>query len=162
MAAPKGNTYYQLVRNWKPGAERKYTPEALWEKAIAYFEWVEANPLKEQKAFSSGLVLDVDKQRAMTIQGFCVYANINPGTFYNYETNEAYFEIIARIRNVIYTQKFEGAAAGLLESNIISRELGLTDKKDVTTNGKDVTPAYASIQVTYDGGEVLELKSDEV
>lgn len=33
---------------------------------------------------------------------------------------------------------------------------------DITTNGKDVTPAYASIQVTYDGGEVLELKSDEV
>ena len=50
-----------------------------------------------------------------------------------------YFGITTRIRDIIYDQKFTGAAAGLLESNIIARELGLVDKKDVTTNGQNVT-----------------------
>ena len=30
--------------------------------------------------------------------------------------------------------KFEGAAAGLLHANIIARDLGLADKKDITQN----------------------------
>ena len=37
-----------------------------------------------------------------------------------------------------------------------------TANVDLTTNGKDVTPAYASIQVVYEGGEVLELKSEDI
>ncbi|SFE41875.1 hypothetical protein SAMN04488523_10749 [Sulfitobacter brevis] len=44
-------------------------------------------------------------------------------------------ELGQTVDDVIYTSKFEGAAAGLLNSNLISRELGLTDRQEFT--GKD-------------------------
>jgi hypothetical protein len=39
-------------------------------------------------------------------------------------------EVITRIDKYIYNQKFEGAAAGFLNPNIIARDLGLADKTD--------------------------------
>ncbi|GAG38531.1 unnamed protein product, partial [marine sediment metagenome] len=35
-------------------------------------------------------------------------------------------------------QKFEGASAGLLNANIIARDLGLRDGKDLTTGGEQI------------------------
>ena len=37
-------------------------------------------------------------------------------------------------RQIIYTQKFEGSAAGLLNPNIIARDLGLNDKQELIVN----------------------------
>jgi hypothetical protein len=54
------------------------------------------------------------------------------------KTND-FSQIIARIENVIYSQKFTAAAAGLLNANIIARELGLADKQDVTNKTITVT-----------------------
>lgn len=129
MAAPKGNVYWKLAKSW--GRDMEYSPLTLWEKAVEYFKWVESNPLYEDKVFGSGLRMSVGKVRAMTIRGFCVFAHISTETFRNYEASEDFFGITSRIRDVIYTQKFEGAAAGLLETNIIARELGLADKQSV-------------------------------
>lgn len=140
MAAPKGNTYWQRVKNWKIGADVKYTPEALWEVAKEYFQHMNNSPLQEEKVFGTGVRMNIDKMRAMTITSFCVFAQISRSTFDDYSKNEAYSHVTARIRDIIYSQKLEGAAAGLLESNIIARELGLIDKKDLTTNGKDLLP----------------------
>lgn len=134
--APKGNTYYQLAKGW--GKDKAYTPDALWDKAVEYFEWVQNNPLMEEKPFGTGYTAKVSKIRAMTIRGFCVFANIASSTFKLYEKQDSYSTITARIRDVIYTQKFEGAAAGLLETNIIARELGLIDRQDVTSRGETI------------------------
>lgn len=139
MAAPKKNTYWKLAKGFPSGSDRKYTPQELWDKAVDYFKWVEDNPLLEEKLFGTGLKDTVKKMRAMTIIEFCVFAGIARSTFQLYEKDEAYSVITARIRDIIYDQKFTGAAAGLLESNIIARELGLVDKKDVTTKGQNVT-----------------------
>lgn len=38
--------------------------------------------------------------------------------------------IINRVERLIWQQKFEGAAAGLLNANLISRELGLADWRE--------------------------------
>jgi hypothetical protein len=42
---------------------------------------------------------------------------------------------IERAESVIYTQKFTGAAANLLNANLVARELGLADKTEL--QGKD-------------------------
>ena len=42
-------------------------------------------------------------------------------------------DIAARVDDIIRTQKFEGAAAELLSSNIVARDLGLTDKHEIET-----------------------------
>lgn len=44
-----------------------------------------------------------------------------------------------QITSRIEGQQFEGATVGVFNANIIARKLGLVDKKDVTTNGQNVT-----------------------
>lgn len=128
MAAPRGNTYWKLAKGWGVGNDAAYTPEELWNKACDYFDWVEKNPLKEQKVFGSGLRMNVSKMRAMSQKAFCIFAQISSTTFDNYHADEAYLGITARIKDIIFTQKFEGAAADLVNPNIIARELGLAEK----------------------------------
>ena len=50
--------------------------------------------------------------------------------------------VITRIEQTIYAQKFEGAAVGSFNANIIARDLGLKDKSELT--GKDGAPLMAN------------------
>jgi len=118
------------------------TPEKLWEAACEYFQWVLDNPLME-RVIQGGKEWDVPKMRAMTIQGLCIFLDVETKTFYNYcdKKNESYKDFLhttTRISDIIRTQKFEGASAGFLNHNIIARDLGLSDKKELT--GKDGSP----------------------
>lgn len=144
MAFKQGNTYWKLAKGFTPGTEKKYTPDELWVKAVEYFKWVEDNPLLEEKVFGTGFKDTVNKMRAMTITGFCVFAGITSQTFFNYEKEQAYLDITARIRDIIYSQKFTGAAAGLLESNIIARELGLADKQEMKQDSTITTVMFGN------------------
>ena len=141
MSAPLNNKFWQF-RN-KHGRGFEYTPENLWDEAIKYFEWIEANPLKEDSVnFYQGQPTHepIEKMRAMTIIGFCLYADIDTVTFYNYRKNKDYINTITRIENIIRDQKFSGAAADLLNPNIIARDLGLVDKQDHTNDGGKFEP----------------------
>ena len=149
MGAPSGNKFWKLRANHgrKPSFE---TPEEMWERACGYFEWCHENPLHEMKVFNCGemgIVQEpVDKMRAMTIQGLCFYLGISDDTWANYSKNKDFIGICNDIKNVIYTQKFEGASAGLLNASIIARELGLADKQEVAntvTINKDLNDFYA-------------------
>jgi len=127
--APKGNQYWKLAHDWKK--PRCYLADELFEKALEYAIWCENHPLYELKVFGTGVKMRVPKMRAMTIQGFCLFANMTTQTFYQYEKEEAYSDIIPRVRDLFYSQKLEGAAADLLNQNIIARELGLSDKSEI-------------------------------
>lgn len=144
MPAPKGNDYYKLS-DW--GKPHSYEPIAFWDKFRDYVVKISACPWNKSEAIkggdSAGMIVVVPTERPYTIQGFCVFAEISSQTFYNYEKDEAYLEIVSRIRDVIYTQKFEGAAVGAFNANIIARDLGLTDKKELDHKGIPET------QVTY-------------
>jgi hypothetical protein len=123
MAAPKGNSYYLLASGWK--RPKRYKPDALWVKVLEYVQWVGNNPLKEEKVFGSGMRMTVNKMRAMTISGFCVFAHMSRNTWNEYEGQQAYQDIIGRAKDIFFCQKLEGAAAELLNPNIIARELQL-------------------------------------
>ncbi len=133
MAAPKGNQYWKLAHNWK--RPKLYKPNELLDKANEYAQWCENNPLYEMKVFGTGVRMKVPKMRAMTIQGFCLFANMTTQTFYEYEKDEAYHDIITHVKGIFFSQKFEGAAADLLNPNIIARELGLVDKSNTEHSG---------------------------
>ena len=153
MAAPKGNKYWQF-RN-KHGRDYKYTPIALWEEAIEYFDWIDDNPLLEQKLFAyQGIVTkeNATKMRAMTITGFCLFADICHVTWANYKDNKDFITIITRIEDIIKSQKFEGAAADLLNPNIIARDLGLRDKSDITSDDKPIIPEETKV-IFIDGSQ---------
>lgn len=138
MAAPKGNQLWKLRD--KHGRSAKYeTPEALWKACCQYFEWVEKNPLmaaETVKFQGTGQLMAVPKMRAMTQQGLCLFLGISQQTWINYRgASEGFFEVTSQVDAIMFEQKFTGAAADLLNPNIIARELGLADRQELT--GKD-------------------------
>lgn len=142
MPAPQGNRFWEARSSH--GKDKIFTDESiLWEAAQEYFVWVEDNPLKGAKLFKLKDSNDKDevreeaysKMRAMTIDGLCLFLDINRSTWYEYRANEDYSDIIGRIENVIRDQKFTGASADLLNANIIARDLGLKDSSETTHKG---------------------------
>lgn len=112
------------------------TPEDLWSAACEYFEWVEENPLYEDRGYAfQGKVTHerFSKIRAMTVTALCLFLDIQHKTFLNYkERGEDFLQVVTRIEDVIKSQKFEGAAAELLNPNIIARDLGLKEQTEST------------------------------
>ena len=110
----------------------------MWTACLEYFDWVERNPLSEEKVFASqGKVTRarVAKMRAMTIMGLCNFLDIGMSTWDEYRNREDFAAVTARVEQIIRQQKFEGASADLLNANIIARDLGISDKQDVSHSG---------------------------
>lgn len=137
MAAPIGNKFWQIRA--KHGRDTLFgSPELLWEAACEYFEWCDENPLNEVQAFAyQGEVTkeDIPHIRAYTLNGLCLYLGCNEAYFRTFKSQERankeeYNTVISKIEKTIYDQKFTAAAAGLLNANIISRDLGLIDKTE--------------------------------
>ncbi|SOC79837.1 DNA-packaging protein gp3 [Salinimicrobium sediminis] len=139
MAAPKGNYYYKM-RN-KNGRDKIFkTPASLLKACNEYFEWCQDNPLMETVPMKIKVSRDkekivlqeVPKMRPFTLQGLCNFIDISVDGFKLYEERKDYIGVTTRAREIIYKQKFEGAASGFLNANIIARDLGLADKQSLT------------------------------
>ena len=149
MAAPVGNKFWELRS--KHGRNKLFeTPELMWEAACEYFEWVEENPFIEEDFISSGqaagTLVYLNKKRPFTIHALCSYLDCNTAYFRNFKNQERakqedFSSVITRIEETIYNQKFEGAASGFFNANIISRDLGIRDAVDTdhTTKGEKIT-----------------------
>lgn len=132
MSAPQGNKFWE-ARTTHGRGKIFETPEILWAACVEYFEWTEANPLIEEKVFcAQGQVTraNIAKMRAMTIFGLCRFLGIARTTWEEYSGREDFKYICSEAENVIRDQKFTGAAADMLNANIIARDLGLRDKQD--------------------------------
>lgn len=138
MAAPKGNRFWEARSSH--GRNPKFeSADALWTACCEYFQWVEDHPLYESKAFAfQGVVTQesIPKMRAMTLTGLCLFLDITDETWRTYRVREDLSGVVTRAEKVIYDQKFSGAAADLLNANIIARDLGLKEHSQV----EDVTP----------------------
>lgn len=133
MAAPKGNRFWEARSSHgrKPVFEN---PDQLWKACCEYFDWIESNPLYESKAFAfQGVVTQaaIPKMRAMTLSGLCLFIDISEDTWRLYRAREDFIEVTMRAEKIIYDQKFSGAAADLLNANIIARDLGLKEQSQV-------------------------------
>lgn len=135
MARTKNKPIYENIR---PGRPAKFpTPQAMWDRAVDYFKWAEGDGLlSEEKIVQSqgeATKMNVSKMRAFTLTGLCSFIGLDTETFRRYGTGEngakAFVEVVTLIKQVIYEQKFVGAAADLLNPNIIARDIGLYDKQ---------------------------------
>ncbi len=109
-------------------------PEKLWADCVEYFDWVAENPLIEAVASTykgESRLTPQPKVRAMTIGGLCIFLQIAPQTWENYKTRTDFLEVTSRAEEIIRNQKFAAAAADMLNANIIARDLGLSDKKEL-------------------------------
>lgn len=169
MGAPIGNEFWKLRS--KHGRDKLFaTPEIMWEAACEYFQWCVENPLKEiDFRGKDAIEVIIPKMRAFTMQGLCLYLDCNTVYFNHFKNDikdkddqmsKGFSKVITRIEETIYNQKFTGAAAGFLNANIIARDLGLTDKKDLTTGGEKL-PAAQTLNITLpDGREIDDFKID--
>jgi hypothetical protein len=133
MAAPLENQFWKFRS--KHGRNKLFeTPELMWEAACEYFEWCEANPLIEiDYRGKDAEKIELPKMRPFTLHGLCFYLNCNTSYFRNFKNQdrakaEDFSSVIANIEEVIYNQKFSGAATGFFNANLISRDLGLSEK----------------------------------
>lgn len=150
QGAPKGNRFWE--QRSKHGRDKIFkTPELMWEAAVEYFIWCEDNPLmdtvvqkiKVDRDTEEIKLVEVPKMRPFTMQGLCQFLGVNTVYFNHFETDlkektddmsKDFNKIVTHIRETVFNQKFTGAASGFLNANIIARDLGLTDKKEVSQN----------------------------
>lgn len=144
MAAPEGNQFWKLRS--KHGRDKLFaTPELMWEAACEYFQWCEDNPFykSEAKVVNGGYkepgsveIAELPMMRPFTLHGLCLYLDCNTQYFKTFKAqlkaeDKDFNTILTRIEETIYSQKFSGAASGFFNANIIARDLGLADKKEL-------------------------------
>ncbi len=150
MAAPLGNEFWKLRS--QHGRDKLFkTPELLWEAACEYFEWCLNHPWTQSETIVSDdkgvTAKDKPTARPFTLTAFAFYVNASVEWWRGFkkEDHKDFLGVIADIESVIYTQKFEGAAVGAYNANIIARDLGLVDKK--SHEGADGEPLFNTIKV---------------
>jgi hypothetical protein len=128
----KGNKFWEIRSSHgrKPIFEDS---EVLWTACCEYFQWANENPLQEDKlfAFQGSVTRDsVDLMRPFTLGGLCIFLDISDDTWRNYRAKDDFIGVITQVEAIIYNQKFSGAATGLLNANIIARDLGLRESTE--------------------------------
>lgn len=121
----------------------KFTPEQFdlaWQQ---YFQWCDDNPWYKNEAIKSGdlagTIVSVPTARPYSEIGFCSFHGL--GERYLYELGETLKDKTDKVSGQLSTiltqakakcraQKFEGAAVGAFNANIIARDLGMVDKKE--------------------------------
>lgn len=133
MSAPMGNEFWK--KRSKHGRNTLFENASLMEEAIhEYFLDTINNPWIEIDYVGKDAVR-VEKPHIMpfTMQGLCRYLGCNLDYFRQFKKNlrsdqQDFSEVITRAEEVIYEQKFSGAAIFFFNANIISRDLGLIEK----------------------------------
>ena len=147
MSAPLGNQFWKLRS--KHGRDLIFsTPELLWEAAVEYFEATDARKWKKKDWVGKDAIeVERETETPYTISGLCLYLDVSREWWNKFknENREDFLQVLTRIENIIYTQKFEGASVGAFNPSIIARDLGLKEQTDITSNGKDLQPVITAM-----------------
>lgn len=135
------------------------TAEDLWEAAKEYFMWVEANPITKQEMIKqTGAMVTVELPRVFNIDALCVHLGVSEGYLQDCamrkETGD--FHMVAqRIFHIIRAQKYEYAAVGIFNANMVGKDLGFGD-----VDNKPRVPAVINITVDESGPPLLTNEGD--
>lgn len=133
-----GNQFWKLRS--KHGVDALFTePQKLWEAAVEYFEHTDARKwVKKDWVGKDAMEVDRETDTPYTITGLCIYLGCQVNWWRSFKTTAVFEEkdfgaVYHRIDQIIYNQKFEGAAVGAYNANIIARDLGLRDGMNLAT-----------------------------
>lgn len=115
------------------------TPEDLYKKFLEYKKYAKENKIEiaipNHKTGSSTII---EQEPPLTWSGFESYLfekDICKDAHHYRENTDGRYEefrgIIRAIGEIMYTDKFNGAAVNKYNANIIARDLGLADKKEI-------------------------------
>lgn len=138
MAAPVGNDFWKL-RTTVGRPKMFEDPQSLWLACTEYFE-ATAKRVWSKKDWVGKDAMPVDRETSVpfTLTGLFIFLDISAQCWKNWRDKKddvALVEIVTRVEQIIYNQKFEGAAVGAYNANIIARDLGLKDQKVLDHKG---------------------------
>lgn len=155
MTLPELRPEYQFQPGnelWKKSIEnrkkrsRLSDPETLVEILCEYFQWLVDNPINESKLVTYegvSTLEDIPKMRSPTMPGLCAYLGIHRDTWGSWrrgQDRKEMSDVVEWAEQVMYEWKFTGAASGVLNPMMVSRDLGLADKQEVTSPDGSMTP----------------------
>lgn len=130
------------------GRPLHYTPKQLAEKFEEYVKWSEENVIEigeRQKGIASGGYVDKTttnyKQRLISVHGFLVFIGKSKRWWTELsdgKQGDKFSTLKDSITSYCEDYQKEMAAAGIFNANIISRLLGLADKKELTGEGINI------------------------
>lgn len=144
MAAIIGNKYYKLRS--KDGRNKIFEDsETLNIEIDKYFQEKANSYINKPDIIKSGdlagenIQLQIadfpTKEELATFLGFAKWESLK-----NYkEYSNDFLEVIEWAETQIYNWKLKYTAIGVLNPNIIARDLGIADKQDLTTNGESIS-----------------------
>ena len=140
MGAPKGNKYWKM--RGKHGRDRIVTdPVLLAENIDEYFQWCVDNPIYETKFMGSDIqAVHIPHPRVFKKEELARFVGLSQWRLVEdlKGISDDFSQVIIEAEKIIADQKFTYAVVGMFNSNIVSRDLGLRDNSDVTTNGKEI------------------------
>ena len=107
--------------------------------AIRYFEWAESNALKsaESSSFQGRTYQDeVRKPRIFTLNGLRLFNSWSKCAIEKWRKEPGFCDVMEFIDSVIYEQKFQLAANGVVSANFIGKDLGLDNAPQVNVVAK--------------------------
>lgn len=149
----KGNQLWQTVvlkRGVRPIITDAFD---LWEKAIAYFNWCDNNPLSKSelvKHQGDAEEFSVTLGRPYSMDALTIFIGVSGAYFRgrkatltdkeadNTATTEELelLDTIHLIESVVRNQRFDGAAVGIFKENLISRVDGYADNINQNNTGE--------------------------
>lgn len=136
MSATSGNQFWKLRSTH--GRELIFSsPTILWEACCEYFEATDLRKwVKKDWVGKDAHEVERETQTPYTWSGLYLFLDIDPKTWALYDTREDFIPICTRVRQIIITQKLEGATVGAFNPMIVSRDIGLAEK--VETKNENV------------------------
>lgn len=135
-------SFDELMQMCSSGRPRYFeNAQTMYERACAYFQWAVDNPWYRYEYKDHGMQA-IEVGRPFTMEALCMYLRVSVEYFNMFEQglkiktseeDKQFFGVIKFIRHTVRNQKFEGAAIGAFNANLISYDLGI--RKDVSQNG---------------------------
>lgn len=156
------------------GRPRFFTPDEFEQAWIDYFKWCDDNPWVKNEAIKSGdnagKIIPIPTARPYSEIGFCAFHGLGEH-YINHlgnrletqddEESQQLAYILTRARAKCRSQKFEGAAVGAFNANIIARDLGMVDKSELKHDGIP-EPAQAPVINVYTSAPPMAGSEDEI
>lgn len=126
------------------GKQHRYTPEQVFNLAIKYFEWAESNALKaaESSSFQGRTYQDeVNKPRVFTFNGLRLFCGWSRCAMEKWKKEPGFSEVMEFIESVIYEQKFQLAANGVINAAFIAKDLGVDQPTQINVSSNSESSA---------------------
>ena len=134
------------------------TPEKLYSYFEEYKEYIKTNPRTIDKALQSGKIAKETLRVPLTMDGFEVFCFQKGFTVEHYFRNsnlayDDYCGICSIIKKEIRSDQIEGGMVGQYNPSITQRLNNLTEKTDITTDGKGINEIKVNIIKPSDTNE---------